>query len=54
MPDNVNEVIRELKTVRLPYLPDSKAYIAITNAIELIEKQLELILANYREWDDRI
>lgn len=37
------DVIQGLMDVRLPYLPDSKAYIAITNAIELIKKQKDLI-----------
>lgn len=32
------DVIQGLINVRLPYLPDSKAYIAITDAIELIKK----------------
>ena len=36
---NYKEVIQGLMDVRLPYLPNSQAYVAITNAIELIKKQ---------------
>lgn len=44
------EVIQGLMDIRLPYLPDSKAYIAITNAIELIKKQAEAI--DRYVWED--
>ena len=44
------DVIQGLMNVRLPYLPDSKAYVAITNAIELIKKQAETI--DRYAWED--
>lgn len=39
----LNDVLSGLMDVRLPYLPDSKAYIAITNAIELLKRQSEMV-----------